>query len=234
MTTSRLAILLGVVTLGMGAVHLLPKSPGQPTGITLYIPSELFDWTGRDAEVSKKEIDTLGKGTEFARKVFRNTTTGARGYEVLVSIVLSGHDMANSIHRPERCLTAQGWNVLNSTEFVMQLPKRGGFPITRLKNNRVIKTGGGEQVQQSAFTYYWFVGERAIAASHWGRWFTDNRDRLLRGVNQRWAFITVTGIIPSAKDPNLQGEMEKLADRQIRMLIEELAPQIHKDGLSYQ
>lgn len=233
MTTSRLAILLAIITLGMGAVHLLPKSPDQPTGIRLFLANELFDWSGREQEITRKEIDTLGAGTEFARKVYVNTTREARGYEILVSIVLSGHDMANSIHRPERCLTAQGWNVLGSTELTLRLPKHGGFQVTRLKNNRVIKTPEEER-PQNAYTYYWFVGDHQITGSHWNRWFIDNRDRLFRGVNQRWAFITVTGIIPTARDPGHQDEYDKFADTQIRSLIEELAPQFHKDGLAYE
>ena len=43
------------------------------------------------------------------------------GDQVLVSIVLSGHDLDNSIHRPERCLPAQGWTIVDSKR-----PKRAG------------------------------------------------------------------------------------------------------------
>src|SRR5688572_9429625 len=110
MTTKRLAILLTVVTLGFSAVFLLPKSSAQPFGIKLELARHVDGWFGEDEEITQTELDTLGKGTEFARKRYRNDyLLRAPGYSVLVSIVLSGHDMSNIIHRPERCLAAQGW-----------------------------------------------------------------------------------------------------------------------------
>jgi hypothetical protein len=69
--------------------------------------------------------------------------------------------------------------------------------------------------------------------THWGRWFTDNRDRLLRGVNQRWAFVTVTGVIPAQSDETRQADARKFTDETVRGFIAELAPQIHGAGLHY-
>jgi hypothetical protein len=67
MTTKRLAILLLVVTVGFSAVFLLPKSAAQPFGIKLELSRHLDGWVGEDEEITQKERDTLGKGTEFAR-----------------------------------------------------------------------------------------------------------------------------------------------------------------------
>jgi hypothetical protein len=223
-----------VIAIGFSTVFLLPKSAAQPYGVIFKLDTKVGDWIGKDQEILQKERDTLGVGTEFARKFYTNDwLQRAPGYGVLVSMVLSGQDMSNSIHRPERCLDAQGWTRLGSDAVQINLPNKGSFPVTRLHNRMTRKTEQGTRVTH-AYSYYWFVGEREITATHWGRWLTDNSDRLLRGVNQRWAFITVTGIIPPQPDEARQAEAGKFTDETVRKFIAELAPAIHGPELSYQ
>lgn len=237
MTTKRLAILLATVGLGLSTVFLLPKSAEQPTGLQLTgeeevaMPEDVSGWFGRSGEITQKERDTLGKGTKFGRMFYSHPV--ARNYELLVSVVLSGHDMSNSIHRPERCLDAQGWSVLESEGVAVHIVGSGTFPTTRLHNRRTIQLEDGKTARQDAFTFYWFVGENEITASHWGRFFQDNRDRLLRGVNQRWAFIIVTAFIPIREKPEEQAEAKRWVDMTARKFIKDFAPLLHKDTLSY-
>ena len=235
MTTKRLLTLFIVIAVGFSAVFLLPKSAAQPFGIRLQLNEKIGDWQGKDEEILQKERDTLGKGTEFARKRYTNPDLRrAPGYSVLASMVLSGHDMSNSIHRPERCLDAQGWIRLESSVVPVETPGKGSFEVTRMRNRRTVRMEDGTTRSIDAFTYYWFVGERKITATHSGRWLTDNKDRLLRGVNQRWAFITVTGTIPPQPTAERQAEAQKFADETIRGFIGELAPTIHLDTTSAQ
>ena len=235
MTTKRLAVLVAFVGLGMGLVFLLPKSAVQPLGIQLTaeqevaMPEEVADWFGRDAEITEKERTTLGTGTQFGRKVYRE----GHGYELFVSVVLSGHDMSNSIHRPERCLDAQGWAVLESEELAIHVEGSGSFSTTRLHNRRTIQLKNGKSELQDAFTFYWFVGENEITANHWGRFFQDNSDRLLRGVDQRWAFITVTAVIPPREKPDEQADVSLWVDKTTRKFIKDFAPQLHRKSLRY-
>lgn len=233
MTTKRLGFLVVFIGLGMSAVLLMPKSSAQPTGIILRLPAELLDWTGRDEEVTTKEKETLGLGTEFARKRYRNTNPRTP-IEALVSIVLSGRDMSNSIHRPERCLEAQGWAVLGSSQMTIDVPRRGSFPLTRLRIKRdTVNEQTHEHRTEDGISFYWFVGEREISGGHWSCRAIDYKDRFLRGVDQRWAFITVLGIIPRAKDPSMQPEVEKVVDQSVRDLVRDIATEVHKDGLQY-
>jgi len=99
MTTSRLAVLTAFMALGFATVFLLPKGGEQSSGIRLELPDFVGNWKGTDAEITEKERTGLGEqsGTRFARKTYRNLD----GYEIMVSIVLSGRDMSTSIHRPE-------------------------------------------------------------------------------------------------------------------------------------
>ncbi|MEQ1853613.1 MAG: exosortase C-terminal domain/associated protein EpsI [Chthoniobacteraceae bacterium] len=230
MTTSRLTVLLAFVALGFSSVFLLPRSGAQPSGIVLELPDFVGNWKGTEAPILEVERATLGErsGTEFARKTYRNL----EGYEVLVSIVLSGRDMSTSIHRPERCLKAQGWTVQESDSVAVSLASGGVFPVTQLRNTRLVR-GEGEAVQRELQTYYWFVGSDHVSASHWSRWAIDNRDRLLRGENQRWAFILVSGVVPLPSDPNQIGASRRWAQNTIREFIKTLAPKIHRDTVRY-
>ena len=231
MTTNRLAVLVLFVSFGLGTVFLLPKKYDQPTGIRVELPDFVGNWKGTDSELSEMERTTLGEksGTQFARKSYRNLD----GFEILVSIVLSGRDMSTAIHRPERCLQAQGWNLQEREGFSMSLPQRGSFPVTQLRSTRLIRSGE-EAVMRELQTLYWFVGEQSVTASHWSRWAIDNRDRMLRGVNQRWAFILVSGAVPIPQDPKRMPEARKWSQDVLREFINMLAPKIHLESVQYE
>lgn len=230
MTTNRLTILLAFVTLGFSTVFLLPIGGEQSPGIRIELPDFVGNWKGTDAEISTAERVVLGEasGTRLARKTYRNL----EGYEIMVSIVLSGRDMSTSIHRPERCLQAQGWMLQEGDEFAMSLPQRGTFPLMHLRSTR-LQTTADRTVNRELQTFYWFVGEKDICAGHWARWAIDNRDRLLRGVSQRWAYILVSGGVPIPPDPKNNDAARKWSQAAIRDFIKTLAPKIHLDSVKY-
>lgn len=230
MTTSRLATLVAFLALGIATVFLLPKGGEQPAGILLELPDFVGNWKGTAAEMTEKERTALGEatGTRFARKTYRNLD----GYEIMVSIVLSGRDMSTAIHRPERCLQAQGWALQASDHFAMSLPQRGVFPLAEILSTRLANIGDST-VAQELQAFYWFVGERDICAGHWDRWMIDNRDRLFRGVSQRWAYILVSAGVPKAKDPNDNEAVRKWSQNSVREFIRTLAPKIHLDTVRY-
>ena len=230
MTTSRLAILTAFMALGFATVFLLPKSYEQPTGIRLELPDFIGNWKGADAEISPTERTALGEqsGTRFARKTYRNLD----GYEIMVSIVLSGRDMSTSIHRPERCLQAQGWTLQEGDQFAMSLPQHGAFPVMQLRSTRLGQTESSAAARELQ-TLYWFVGEKDICAGHWARWAIDNRDRLFHGVSQRWAFILVSGGVPVPQDPKNTDAARKWSQNAMREFIRTLAPKIHLESVQY-
>jgi len=234
MITRRLLVLLLIVAGGMSVVFLLPKSYNQPYGIVLNLPDYVGEWFGKKQDVTKKEREVLGKETEFARSLYHNPYSKIKDYGRLqVSIVLSGHDMSNSIHRPERCLTAQGWNLLKKTSTNIDVGNKGSFPITELYCSRVFTNNEGKNLETKSITCYWFAGAEEITGSHWSRWFIDNRDRFTKGVNQRWAFVLVTGIIPPTA-PDQEKEAREWTEKMIRDFVAQLAPKIHGPTLSYE
>lgn len=189
MITRRLLTLQALLLIGLGTVFLVPQKTGLgPAGIAMVLPDTVGEWHGEDAPISAAELTGLAPDTKFARRFYKN----ASGDQLYVSIVLSGEDMANSIHRPERCLAAQGWTVERATR--VKVPLADGLPpleVTRLSDEREARGTDGKTLPLRNLNYYWFIGSHDVTASHWTRTFIDVKDRLLRGENQRWAYVTV-------------------------------------------
>src|SRR5581483_11540616 len=113
MTISRLLILQALLACGLGTIFFIPRKANiQPCNVKMELPDTLGIWEGTPTEVTQKEKDGLAPDTQFCRKTYDD----GFGDHILVSIVLSGNDLDNSIHRPERCLPAQGWSIVDSKQ----------------------------------------------------------------------------------------------------------------------
>jgi len=226
MITKRLLLLQIVLLAGLGSVFALPKHLEQPeAGVTLQLPNYLGQWYGTDLEASQRERDVLGPETTFARKRYED----GFGTILDVSIVLSGEDMNTSIHRPERCLPAQGMTVADSRSKVVR------FHDHNLTVTRLITTGdrpspnGGKPLIDHSLHYYWFIGSTETTASHTMREFIDIRDRILKGTVQRWAYITIRASI--TKDVEKFGRSEAEVDKLLTDFIKRLVPKIEKPSV---
>src|SRR5260370_167861 len=226
MITKRLLHVQLVLLAGFGTGFLLPHSnKTSPAGIAMTLPNVIGVWIGDDAQVTQKERDTLAKDTQFVRKIY----TGPERDQIFVSIVLSGEDMTNSIHRPERCLPAQGWNVLSSSKRTIQVPGGKALQVTKLKNMQVIETPDKRRFTLNNLNYYWFIGHNEMTASHLTRTEIDLRDRIVGGYNQRWAYVTVAANVTKglARPERTEEETSEIIEK----FIQQLAPRLQKpDG----
>lgn len=225
--TRRLIILLIVLTAGLATVHLLPKAqPRKDSAIRMELPRIVgLGWTaGRDKKPEDKETKILGDDTDFKRRSYHRSPSGMNADGAIeaieASIVLSGRDMARSIHRPERCLDAQGWN-LDPGQYV-EVPLRNGKKlfVRRLLCTRPVQTSAGP-VTFSMLNYYWFVGHDTVTASHYQRAWQDIKDRIFEGTDQRWAYVTVSMYL-TPLEPYLMTEFDDPSDLESRLSEEEL------------
>ena len=223
MTTKRLLLVQVLLVLGLGSVAFLPKvANSTPQGISLTLPSSVGVWFGEDQKITEQELAVLARDTEFARKLYTN----GRGDQIFASIVLSGQDLDNSIHRPERCLPAQGWSIADSRVVKIPIPNSSppSLDVTRLHNIRKVVTSDGRTIPIYQLNYYWFVGAHDITASHLRRTYIDIRDRIMHGYNQRWAYITVAAQV--TEGVTQFGRSEKETDAFIQQFIADLFPEI--------
>jgi len=226
MIPKRLFAVELLLVAGLSTVFLLPQAPKtKPAGISLKLPIWVGNWIGDDAAVTPREIEVLAKDTQFARKVY----TGPEGDVISVSIVLSGDDMTTSIHRPERCLPAQGWSLQNTSQRTITLADSAVLKTTRLSNVREMTTKDNQRFLVPNLTYYWFVGYNQTTPSHFTRTMLDLRDRILRGYNQRWAYVTVAATVTQGIARPERTEVETGA--MIESFIRELVPRLQRpDG----
>lgn len=226
MITKRLLQVQAVLLAGFGSVFLLPHSnKTSPAGIAMTLPNVVGVWIGDDAAVTRKELDTLAKDTQFARKIY----TGPEGDQILVSIVLSGDDMTNSIHRPERCLPAQGWQMRSSSNRIIQIPGGKSLGVTRLQNARTLQTRDKRRLTVTNLDYYWFIGYKDMTASHLTRTEIDLRDRIMYGYSQRWAYVTVAANVTKGiwRPERTEEQTAAMLDE----FIQQLAPRLQRpDG----
>lgn len=219
----RPLILPVFAALTLGAVYFLPTAGDvAQSAVAMDLPSTFGEWELRIIPASKVEIDTLAKDTEFSKaecyraREFEYFEDGRRVPDILnLSIVLSGTDINNSIHRPERCMPAQGHRITSSTDRVLKSEEGREITVKRLLSVQRITTNDDspKKLNLNCLTYYFFVGHNRITNDHLGRTFLDIKDRLIHGRDQRWAYVSASmwyGDIPWIKDkPVTEEEAEQ-------------------------
>ena len=109
-------ILPAFLAVTLGSVHFLP-SAGKiaQSAVNMNLPDRYGNWQFEKIPPSEAELIALAKDTEFSKAICLTARPGEFDVEgralpdrIDVSVVLSGVDINNSIHRPERCMPAQG------------------------------------------------------------------------------------------------------------------------------
>jgi EpsI family protein len=223
MNVKRLALLQIILIAGLTSAFFVPtQSRTQPMGVVMELPESIGLWTGVPQKISQPELEELAADTTFARRVYSNPF----GDNILVSIVLAGEDPDNSIHRPERCLPAQGWTIMDSRTVAISAPTlpAGTLKVTRLHNVQKFKDDQGQVRTVYNLNYYWFVGYTNVTPSHIDRAAMDIRDRVMHGYNQRWAYVTVATNVTEGLVRF--GRSEQASDKILQSFIQELFPKI--------
>jgi EpsI family protein len=160
------------------------------------LPARVGEWEGEEMPVPFLVEKVLPAGTEFLRKTYRASAAGdASDAEVLVTVVTSGADK-RSIHRPERCLQGQGWQIVSRDRCGIPVSKgsRTELEVTRLVIRRVWLEEK-QKMEVRGVVLYWFMGHDRLTGSNskrllWGWW-----DRVVRGLNYRWSYALLTSAV---------------------------------------
>jgi hypothetical protein len=217
----------------LGAVYVLPQA-GQTaqSAAKMELPGSSGGWMFQKQLASEAEIATLSNDTEFAKAICQRARPGERDEEgylipdrIDLSIVLSGHDLNNSIHRPERCMAAQGHSIISSSDVTLEVPNGRNFNAKRLLSVQIIKdrNTGKTIAEFNCVTYYFFVGHDLITNDHLSRTLVDMKDRLAHGRDQRWAYVSASmwfGKIPWIKEKEVT---EAEADEKLTKFINDFS-----------
>ena len=191
-----------IVTLFFGGVLLIswlspsPNTLPEP-GVKMALPDRVGDMVGGEVQgMTEAEQRLLPPHTELLRRIYGNAT----GDRLVTTIVLAG-GAKNSIHRPEACLPAQGWNIRSAEVIPVQLANGRNLSVMKVSVQRAGSQANGQPVTWHAWYLYWFVGREATTPSHWTRLFLGSWDRVFHNVNHRWAYISIfMPIVPPRDD----------------------------------
>lgn len=225
MIKALLQALLPPLLLGLLFTLLLiiPSQPElQPSAISPDLPLdyELEGWYAAKLQESEGEREALAADTRFSKAAYlklRQDATEPKGPTIVASIVYSGNEMNSSIHRPERCLPAQGHIGLQGEDATLTLSNGRTLTFRRLSSHTQPGSRGEPPLQH--IHYYIFIGSDSLQHSHFSRTFKDMYDRVAKGRTQRWAYFQV-----GAYWGGDSGISEQVAESQLQQLIRRLLP----------
>jgi len=214
----RSGVVLAVALLVALAYLFNPPLDIEPqSGVVMDLPVLLGDYLGKQGAITRIELDLLPKDTEFARRYYDDS----HGHEIECSIVLSGAEQ-RSIHRPEGCLTGQGWTIVGQETIPMTLLSGHTLEARKLTLERRAAGPGGGAVVVRAFYLYWFVGQNVTTASEMHRVLLSNWDRVVHNRAHRWAYVSIFSLITD----NLRNDGLGLNAEQTEALLVDFTKQI--------
>ena len=214
------ALVLGAVYSVVGilpAQDALAESairPDLPVGIVS------STWRGQREQESDLERAVLASDTKFSKGMYQNLGLDPLP-PISVSIVYSGSDMNASIHRPERCLPAQGHYDLQAQPVQLKLKNGRELTFTRLTSKTPQKLPNGREITLQHVNYYVFIGHNAITHGHLNRTLQDMYDRVVHGYVERWAYYQVGTYYGDAIRVK-----QEAAEENLRALISETLPEL--------
>ena len=227
------AWLLPLVMAGsLASVYFLPQAGSTAqSAVRMELPGSAGGWWFEKQVPSKDEVLTLGPETDFAKARCLKPRPGEISLDgryvpdlLDLSIVLSGSDLNTSIHRPERCMPAQGHTITGSQAVRIKLDNGREFEAKRLLSVKRIQgeRKGTTAAEFKCVTYYFFVGHDRITNDHLERTLIDMKDRLVRGMDQRWAYVSASMMF--GRMPWIENEVtEAEADEKLRKFITDFA-----------
>ena len=228
----RLFVIAALAVAAWAMVFKTGVANTDEAGIVLDLPARVGDWQGVDllfcpnrdcgAQYTAAELHgatgcpkcgaVLGNMNWAERALLPADTGMARKYYARpggrdglhATIVLSGNDRS-SIHRPQVCMTAAGYDI--DAERVIRIPLAGRpepFEVMVMDMSRPYENPDGTRGVQAIYYAYWFVGKGRETASHLQRMVWMGYDRVFHGVSHRWAYISLSGSRTPGSDAHLQ------------------------------
>ncbi len=223
MTRQKLFLLVVVLGLvGVTAAGLLRLRSGQRLGapgvrtrvvagsgnVEIALPLAVAGFTSEAVEAAAAVTNTLPADTSYGQRVYR----AADGFIAQMTVVLMGSDRS-SMHKPQICLPAQGWNIFQTEVGMVTVERPGRYelPVIKLVAANEI-TVDGQPVAARGVYVYWFVTEGELSADPSGlrRMWRSMVHLLATGEMQRWAYVSVFAVCEPGREEATYGRMKEL------------------------
>lgn len=179
---------LGKPGVVLGDVPLFDEKTNRVANTTVILPENVSGFSSLSIPVSAIELSMLPKDTTFGKRRYWMTNSTDN---VDVAVVLMGQDRT-SLHKPQFCLTGQGWNI-EQTETVnlkMDRPHAYELSVMKLTASIRVKREDGQYITIRGIYVYWFVADNKLTASHDERMVSMAKNLLRTGTLERWAYIS--------------------------------------------
>jgi len=188
------------------AVYLISPPVYLPSeaGVLLSLPEEVKltgiyggHFYGSDAAVSDVEHKFLPKDTEFSRKNYEDF----HAHNIFFSIVLSGVQQY-TIHPPEVCLVAQGWDIVSHQDIPIRLSSDHQLVVRNLSIQRNAVDIRNQHFLLKAYYMYWYVADNITTPDHETRNWVSSWDRVVHNRDHRWAYVIAMSPITQTFRPD--------------------------------
>jgi hypothetical protein len=171
--------------LGKPGIRAVPI-PGS-VAMQIDFPEKVLDYTSVRLPPDPIVEATLPKDTSYVQRRY----TAPDGFWISSTMVLMGTDRT-SIHKPEFCLPGQGWQINERSVVNLQINGSPSYPFSVEKwvLSTPYRTPDGRTVPLRGLYVFWFVADNEATVSHWQRQWWLARDLVLKGVLQRWAYVS--------------------------------------------
>jgi len=228
----RLVTITLCVVASITACRLSPEvRAGDASGVVMELPTAMGRFLGQPFEKDAAEKALLPEDTQMLKMEYRSPGLPEDRDLAQVTLVLAGAER-RSIHRPEVCLDGQGWTLLNSTIVPVEITPGRILQVRDLLVEREIRMPDGKPKMLRAHYVYWFIGTDVTTPSNAMRVWLSTWDNIIRNVNHRWAYASVTTWVTDNLEPAESGQRprdveasRKLATEIVRVLV----PRFQKD-----
>ena len=231
----RTGAVLGLTVLMLMVYGLgFHRYPPPETGVVMSLPEQVVmpslnngKLYGFPAPVYESERRLLAKNTEFARKTYEDL----QGHNIFFSIVLSGQqrNFGYSLHEPEICLVAQGWQIGKGEYRSVRLASGHTLMVRSLNIHRDSWDEKGAYPPVEALYLYWYVSDNMVTPKRIDLGLWSNWDLLLHNHECRWASVTVMS--PITQSTQVNGLNEEQTRALLEEFIRQIVPVIQKDEI---
>jgi hypothetical protein len=192
--------------LGLPGVRTHPLAGSQ--NLEVLLPEDLPGYQSRRVQQASAVTTMLPRDTSYGQRLY----IADDGFQTMVNVVLMGSSRS-SIHKPQICLTAQGWDINDASSHVDQVhldkPLPYDLPVMRLIASREGEVDGQKVTEQGIYVY-WFVDADRFTASHAQRMLWMAQDVLLKSELDRWAYVSFFAVCAPGQEDAAFDRMKKL------------------------
>jgi len=194
--------------LGAPGVKTRPM-PGTDN-LEVLLPEQVPGYQSVAVPEAQIVLDKLPKDSSYGQRVY---TANDGKFQAQVNVVLMGTDRS-SIHKPQICLTGQGWacdNQATRPEMVrLEKPFPYDLEVNKYVATRQMVLDGHMQTIRGLYVYWYVDGTHHTAKQwEWMTWWMP-QDLILHGLLERWAYISIFSVCAPGGEEQAFGQIKKL------------------------